>query len=167
LYNEKLPYSFPGFFHFGFFAHNDTLAAMYESCLHKQQEVKALFAPCLSDESKYQKIIELGRQLPALDPQYKVQNNLVKGCQSTMYLHSYLNGSYIIYEVSSDALISAGLAAIMVKIYSGETPETILKCPPTCLEELGISASLTPNRANGLYSIYLRMKQEALRFLIG
>ena len=70
------------------------------------------------------------------------------------------------FEAEADALISAGLAALLTQVYSGETPETILKCPPTYLDEIGISASLTPNRANGLYSIHLRMKQEALKLLM-
>lgn len=135
----------------------------YESCLNKQQQLRALFASCTSEESKYRKIMELGKILPKLDACHKKPSNLVKGCQSIMYIHSWMEGPYLMFEMESDALISAGLAAIMIKIYSGETPETILKCPPTCLDDLGIAASLTPNRANGLYSIHLRMKQEALK----
>lgn len=140
---------------------------MFESCLHKQNQVKALFSLCTSEEEKYKKIIELGRQQAPLEPQYKIPANVVKGCQSIMYMRSFmdLNG-YIFFEAESDALISSGLASILLQVYSGETPETILKCPPTYLEELGISASLTPNRANGLYSIHLRMKQDALKFLL-
>src|SRR4029077_20554700 len=93
-------------------------------------------------------------------------DNLVKGCQSQMYLHSYWSEDKIIFESESDALISSGLASLLVQVYSGETPETILKCSPTYLDEIGISASLTPNRASGLYSMHLRMKQEALRMLV-
>lgn len=83
-----------------------------------------------------------------------------------MYLRSVKKGDVIQFEAASDALISAGLAAILIMAFSGEAPETILKCPPSYLEELGISASLTPNRANGLYSIHLRMKQDALKHLL-
>lgn len=139
---------------------------MYESCLHKQQVVKDLFLSCQTEEAKYQKIIELGRQLPRLAEKDKIPTNIVKGCQSTMYLYSYLVEDKIIFEAESDALISAGLAAILLMVYSGETAETILKCPPTYLDELGIGASLTPSRANGLYSIHLRMKQDALKHLM-
>ncbi|MBA3721343.1 MAG: SufE family protein [Parachlamydiaceae bacterium] len=139
---------------------------MFESCLEKQNIVKQIFNACPTEEAKYQKIIDWGRELPKLKPIDKVPTNIVKGCQSTMYLHSFWTNDTIIFEVESDALISAGLAAILIKVYSGETPETILKCPPTFLEELGISASLTPNRANGLYSIHLRMKQDALKLLM-
>ncbi|KAF3362420.1 hypothetical protein PHSC3_001018 [Chlamydiales bacterium STE3] len=139
---------------------------MYEQCSKKQDEIKKLFEACTSEESKYAKIIELGRKLAPLDDAFKIACNKVSGCQSNMYLHSFKEGEKIFYKADSDALISAGLAALLLNVYSGETAETILKCPPNYLEELGISASLTPNRANGLYSIHLRMKQDALQFLL-
>lgn len=139
---------------------------MYTSCLNKQRHLKSLFNDCACEESKFKKIIELGRQQPDLDSQHKTPENIVKGCQSTMYLHSQHTADGIIFNASSDALISAGLAALLIQVYSGETPEAILKCPPDFLDELGVSASLTPSRANGLYSIHLKMKQEALKFLI-
>ncbi|PJD94253.1 MAG: SufE [Parachlamydia sp.] len=139
---------------------------MFSSCLLKQREVKTLFNACVSEEKKYEKIIELGRELPLLDPAYQTPENIVKGCQSTMYLRSFMQEGKVFFQAQSDALISAGLAAILMLVYSGETPETILKCSPDYLEELGINASLTPNRANGLYSIHLRMKQDALKFLL-
>jgi cysteine desulfuration protein SufE len=139
---------------------------MFSSCLQKQQKVEEIFFACPSEEAKYQKIIELGRALPRLGEQFKIPENFVRGCQSIMYLHSYEHEGTIFFEAQSDALISSGLAAILISVYSGETPETILKCPPDYLEKLGIRASLTPNRANGLYSIHLRMKQEALKLLV-
>ena len=87
------------------------------------------------------------------------------GCQSTTYLVSHLNDDKMSFYVWSEALISAGLAALLASVYNGESPEAVLKCPPDFLTDLGISASLTPNRANGLYNLHLRMKQDALRFL--
>lgn len=139
---------------------------MYESCLAKQESIKLLFASCSNEEEKYCKIIEMGRSLPPLTAQFKSPERLVKGCQSLMYLYSYLQNGRVLFEAESDALISAGLAALLLQVYNGESPETILKCPPTYLEELGIQTRLTPSRANGLYSMHLRMKQDALRLLI-
>lgn len=139
---------------------------MYKSCITKQNEIKRIFLLCNTEEEKYQKIMEWGRELTKLDNQFKTPENRVKGCQSTLFLHTFRHEGLLFFEGESDALISAGLAAILIKVYSGETPETILKCPPSYLEELGISASLTPSRANGLYSIHLRMKQEALKALM-
>ncbi|MEI8124631.1 MAG: SufE family protein [Parachlamydiaceae bacterium] len=136
---------------------------MFESCLEKQQQVKEFFKSCSSEELKYEKIIELGKQQKPLPLSAKISENLVKGCQSNTYLASSLENGLVVFHVESDAIISAGLAVILMKVYSGESPETILKCPPTYLDELGISASLTPSRANGLYSIHLRMKQDALK----
>jgi cysteine desulfuration protein SufE len=139
---------------------------MFESCLEKQRKIKEIFLACPSEEAKYEKIIEFGRQQVPLAPIAKIPENLVKGCQSQMYLHSYWSGDKIIFEAESDALISSGLAALLVQVYSGEAPETILKCPPTYLDEIGVNASLTPNRASGLYSMHLRMKQDALKMLV-
>lgn len=139
---------------------------MFTSCKEKQNQIKSLFAACPTEEAKYQKIIELGRDMLPLGDKYKIPENIVKGCQSIMHLRSYMQGETVIFEAQSEALISSGLAAILILVYSGETPETILKCPPDFLEELGISASLTPSRANGLYSIHLRMKQDALKWLM-
>ena len=139
---------------------------MFESCLAKQAEVIRLFSECKTEEAKYQKIIDLGRTSSKLPLAFKTPENVVKGCQSTMYLHTTYSNGIVTFEAQSDALISSGLAAILVIVYSGESPETILKCPPSYLEELGISASLTPSRANGLYSVHLRMKQEALKCLM-
>jgi cysteine desulfuration protein SufE len=136
---------------------------MFKTCEEKQQIVKDIFNACGNEEQKYQKIIELGRQQTSLQSSEKTPENIVKGCQSIMYLTSRLVDGKVFFEAESDALISSGLAAILIKVYSGETPESILKCPPAYLDDLGISASLTPNRANGLYSIHLRMKQDALK----
>ena len=139
---------------------------MYESCLKKQNEIKTLFSACSTEEAKYAKIIELGRSLAPLRQELKSEANRVQGCQSNMFLHTYEDSNRVFFEAESDALISAGLAALLLRVYSGEPAEVILKCPPTYLEDLGISNSLTPNRANGLYSIHLRMKQEALKLLM-
>lgn len=139
---------------------------MYTSCLNKQDEIKRLFSGCKSEEDKYTRIIDLGRAQPKLEGKDKIPENVVKGCQSTMYMKSEFVDGVMKFAAESDALISSGLAALLVKVYSGESPEAILKCPPTYLEELGISAALTPNRANGLFSIHLRMKQEALKAIL-
>jgi cysteine desulfuration protein SufE len=137
-----------------------------EECLRKQESVKALFAPLKSEEEKYVKIIDLGHKNPPLDARFKTPENIVTGCQSQMYLYSYMKDGKVYFEADSDALISAGLAALLIMVYSGESPETILTCPPQYIEDLGISTSLTPSRANGLYSVHLKMKQEALKFIL-
>lgn len=140
---------------------------MYSSCSQKQQQIIALFKSCETQEARYQKIIELGRALQRLESKHKTPENLVQGCQSAMYLFSQMDSdNKLFFQADSEALISAGLAAILLKVYNGEAAETVLQCPPDYLEHLGIRASLTPSRANGLYSIHLRMKQDALKLLV-
>jgi len=134
---------------------------------NKIENLKIHFSSLPSREILYQKIMEWGKKLPSFKPEWKSEENLVAGCQSLMYLYSsYKNGNVHFYA-SSDAFISTGLAALLIEIYSGEPPDTILITPPTFLEELGIPSALTPGRANGLASLYLKMKQEAIRYLVG
>ncbi len=139
---------------------------MFESCLAKQAAIKSIFENISSPEGRYEKIIEFGKNLPKIREELKTPANLVSGCQSQTYLNAYKENDLVYFEVGSDALISAGLAALLLNVYNGETAETILKCPPKFIDDMGISASLTPSRANGLYSIHLRMKQEALKLLL-
>lgn len=131
----------------------------------KCAEIKKIFAP-LNSEQRYDQLIALGRSLPPFPPHLKTPDRIVSGCQSTLYLHSTFIDGKLFFEATADALISAGLAALLISTYSGETPETILKRPPTFIAELGLAASLSPNRSNGLAHIHLRMKQEALKTLI-
>lgn len=138
----------------------------FQSCLNKQSEIKKEFIHCHDDESRHEKIISLGKKSPKMNPTNKTKENLVHSCQSQMFLHSYFKDGFVYFESESDALISSGLAALMIKVYSGEKPETILKCPPKFLEELSIQKSLSPNRSNGLSGLFIRIKQEALKFLI-
>lgn len=139
----------------------------YQKCLQKQQEIKTLFETCSSKGDKYEKIIEIGKNQPLMDRARKTAENRVEGCQSTMYLYSWVENGLVYYQAWSDALISSGLAWLLTQVYSGETPAACLKCPPNFIEELDLPASLSPNRANGLYHIHLKMKQDALKYLAG
>jgi len=139
---------------------------IFDSCQAKQQQVKLLFEGCSTPEKKYEKIIELGRQLDPYPIEFKTSDHIVKGCQSMMYLRAQLINGKIHFQAYSEALISAGLVALLLLVYSEEPPETILACPPRFLEELGIYSSLSPGRSNGLASLFQRMKKEALDFLI-
>ena len=116
----------------------------FDSCLEKQQRVKLLFSDCDTPQKKYEKIIELGRQLPAYPLELQTPDRLVKGCQSAMYLHTQLVDGKIQFLAFSEALISSGLAALLLIVYNDESPEAILTCPPDFLEELGIHGSLSP-----------------------
>ena len=131
----------------------------------KVEEIRKIFSECTSEE-KYEKIIELGQELSALAPNYKVDENLVSGCQSKLYLRSYFKEGKIYFEAEADALISAGLASLLIRVYNGQCPEEILKHDASFLKELGLGSSLSMTRAGGLSHILLRMKQDALKSLI-
>ncbi|CRX37988.1 SufE family protein [Estrella lausannensis] len=137
-----------------------------ESCIHRQNILKDRFFKLPNEEAKYDMIIQMGKKIAPMDPLYLQPENLVAGCQSQMFLVASEKEGKVFFQVASDALISAGLAALMLEVYNGETAETILTCPPVFIDELGIATSLTPSRANGLYSVHLRMKQEALKLII-
>ena len=136
---------------------------MHTTCYEKQKIVESLFADCCDTEAKYQRIIELGKKLPKLSSELKTNDRLVRGCQSKMFLFTTMSADKMRFQAEADALISAGLAHLLIMVYDNESPETVLKCPPAFLDNLNIPASLSPNRANGLYSLHLRMKQEALQ----
>lgn len=138
---------------------------MYDSCLAKQEALKKLFSGG-TRETKYHKIIELGKSLPPFLHEDQIEDNRVLGCQSQMYLTSVYSDGLVHFKAHSDALISAGLAALILSIYNMEAPETILKCPPAILHELGIPSIVSPSRANGLLSLYTKMQQVALKYLV-
>lgn len=139
---------------------------MYNSFFEKENKIKDLFAECTNKDSRYEKIIELGRSAIRLDKPLRTEDKKVPGCQSTMFLHSWLEDGRVYFRAWSDALISAGLAELLIRAYNGETPEVVIKALPTFIEDLDLAASLTPNRAGGLYQIHLRMKQDALKLLM-
>jgi cysteine desulfuration protein SufE len=142
---------------------NDT--ALFESCLNKQEKILTLFSTCSTAQLKYEKIIELGRKLPPYPTEFKTPDRLVSGCQSQMYLHASSVDGKVHFQAYSEALISAGLAALLIAAYHAEPPEAILSCPPRFLEELGIHETLSPGRSNGLSNLFLKMKKESVKFL--
>lgn len=135
----------------------------FDSCLHKQEKIKQIFENCHSPDEKYEQILKMGKELKNFDEKEKTEENLVKGCQSQMFLSTSVKEGKMHFKAYSDALISSGLAYLLLQVYDNEPPEVVLKCPPDYLQELGIFASLSPGRANGLASLHLRMKQEALK----
>ena len=109
--------------------------------------------------------MEKGKSLEAFREEWKTPTNLVSGCQSIMHLHSELADGNLTFYAKSDALISSGLAALLIEFYNGKTPEEVLTIPPTFIEEMGLADAISPGRANGLASLHLKMKQQALAFL--
>jgi cysteine desulfuration protein SufE len=123
------------------------------------------FSQLLTWEDKYKKIIELGRALEPMDATLKTEENLVKGCQSQVWLWATLTPEgKVKMSGDSDALIVKGLVAILMQIYSNSTPQEILQNPPDFIGELGFKENLSQSRANGLYSMIKQIRNYALAF---
>jgi len=109
-------------------------------------------------ESKYEYIIDLGKQLPDLDEKYKTDENIIKGCQSLVWLHAYMDGGLLKFEADSNAIIVKGLVNMLVKVLSGHTPEEIAKADVYFMEKVGLHQHLAQTRSNGLASMLKQMK---------
>jgi cysteine desulfuration protein SufE len=131
----------------------------------KIKKIKSFFANCSTPDETYDAIMELGKTLPPLLKNHQIEENRIQGCQSTTYIHTTYKDGLLFFEADSDALISKGLAALLILVYSGESPEIILKSPPIYLKELGISNSLSPNRATGMNDMWQRIQKDALTAL--
>ena len=113
---------------------------------------------------KYGLLIELGNELTPIDPKYKIESNLIRGCQSRVWLHQEFTDGRIIFEAESDALIVKGLVALLLKIYSDRTPHEILNSEPRFIDEIGLRQHLSPTRSNGLLAMVKQMKLYALAY---
>lgn len=135
------------------------------NCQAKQEEIKNQFLAFSTPEERYEKVIEMGRVLPPFPKEERREENRIKGCQSTLYIKITLHNGKVSIKAYSDALISSGLAALLIFIYQDEPPVAIIQCPPLFLKEIGILAALSPGRSNGLRSLYQKMRQIAVELL--
>ena len=113
---------------------------------------------------KYEYMIELGKTLPIIDPSLKSDDLLIKGCQSKVWLHAELKDDKIIYTADSDAIITKGIIAILIRVFSNQKPEAILEANTDFIDEIGLKDHLSPTRANGLVSMIKQMKLYAVAY---
>lgn len=113
---------------------------------------------------KYALLIEMGNELPELDPQYKTSNNLIEGCQSRVWLQADYTDGQIFFLGDSDAVIVKGIVSLLIKILSGHTPEEILSADLYFIDAIGLKEHLSPTRSNGLVSMLKQMRLYALAF---
>jgi len=130
----------------------------------KQDEIIHEFVRLSDWQDRYKHIIKLGMQLPDLEEEHKIDENLVRGCQSQVWLKTELDGDKVIFRADSDAAITKGLVALMVRFYSGETPDTILSTNPDFITKIGMQEHLSPTRSNGLASMVKQMKIYAMAY---
>ena len=113
---------------------------------------------------RYQLLIDLGNEQEPLPAEAKTDNNLIEGCQSKVWLDARYEDGKVIFKADGDALIVKGLVALLVKVYSGHTPEEILAAEPYFVEAIGLREHLSPTRSNGLLAMIRQMKLYALVF---
>ena len=133
---------------------------------HTEKDIVEEFALFDSWDDKYEYIIDLGKKLPALAQEHKLDENKVKGCQSTVWLVASLKDGKVYFEADSDAVIVKGLISMLIRVLSGRTPDEILDAPLNFINEIGMTTHLAQTRSNGLLSMVKQMKSYALAFKI-
>lgn len=133
----------------------------------RSDQIAQEFSKLQAWEDRYKKIIAMGKALPDLPDELRTEEAKVKGCQSQVWLHAKLNSKgEIEFEGDSDALLVKGLVALVLKIYSGSTPEEILTTQPDFLKAIGFEGNLSPSRANGLFSMIKQIRYFATAFAL-
>jgi len=113
---------------------------------------------------KYEYIIELGKELPQIKEEFKTEENKITGCQSQVWLHAEYNDGIINFTADSDAIITKGVIALLIKVLNKRTPKEIRETDLYFLEKIGLQANLSPTRANGLASMVKQLKFYAIAF---
>lgn len=111
---------------------------------------------------KYEYIIELGKDLPLIDPSLKTEDRIIKGCQSKVWMSSELQDGKVIYTADADAVIAKGIIALLVQVLSNESPQDIVDAELHFIKEIGLKEHLSPTRSNGLVAMLKQMKLDAL-----
>jgi len=111
---------------------------------------------------KYEHLIDLGKNLPIIEEKYKTDDHLIKGCQSQVWLHADLEGDKIKFTADSDAVITKGIIALMIRVLNNREPKKIVDADLAFIDEIGLKEHLSPTRSNGLVSMIKQMKLYAL-----
>ena len=123
-----------------------------------QQEIISEFSLFDDWMDKYNYLIEMGKDMPKIDERFKTNNHLISGCQSRVWLHSDLNEGKVNFTADSDAVITKGIVNLLIRVFSGHTPEEILEANTDFIDEIGLKEHLSPTRSNGLVSMLKQMK---------
>lgn len=130
-----------------------------------QLQIIKEFAPLEEWFEKYEKLIEFGKNMPFMEEHYKTEENLMSGCQSSVWITSRLENRKVIYQADSDTLIIRGIIAILLKVVNNQSPQDISTMDLRFLDDIGLSSNLSPSRANGLASIVNYMKDCAKKYI--
>lgn len=130
----------------------------------KEKQIVAEFENFEDWLEKYNYLIEMGKDLPMIDSKYKIKQNLITGCQSSVWLHAEYKDGRVYFSADSDAVITKGIVNMLIRVLSGQTPGAILEAKLDFIDEVGLKEHLSPTRSNGLVSMVKQMKMYALAF---
>ncbi len=129
-----------------------------------QQQIIDEFSAFDDWMDKYNLLIEMGKDTPVIDAQYKTNNHLISGCQSRVWLHASFTDNKVFFTADSDAVITKGIVNLLIRVLSGQSPDTILAADMGFLDQIGLKEHLSPTRSNGLLSMIKQMKMYAQVF---
>ncbi|HKK58090.1 MAG TPA: SufE family protein [Salinivirga sp.] len=130
----------------------------------KQQEIVDEFSVFDDWMDKYAYLIEQGKELTGLKDEHRTDNNVISGCQSKVWLHAEYNDGKIVFTADSDAVLTKGLVAMVIKVFSNEKPDAIINAEPWFIKEIGLEENLSPTRSNGLNAMLKQIKFYAMAF---
>ncbi len=129
-----------------------------------QDEIIDEFSMFEDWEERYQYMIDLGKTLPLIKEQYKTEDNIIKGCQSKVWVHAEMNDDKVEFTADSDAIITKGIIAILIRVFSNQHPADIIEANTDFIDEIGLKEHLSPTRANGLVSMIKQLKMYAIAY---
>ena len=129
-----------------------------------QNEIIDEFSMFEDWEERYQYMIDLGKDLPLIEAQYKTYSNIIKGCQSKVWVHAELKDDKLFFTADSDAIITKGIIAILIRVFSNQKPKDIIEANTDFIEKIGLKDHLSPTRANGLVSMIKQLKMYAIAY---
>ena len=131
----------------------------------KQQDIISEFDMFDDWMEKYEFIIELGKELPLINENFKTEDRLIEGCQSRVWLNSEINDGKMSFSADSDAIITKGIIGLLIRVMNNETPKIIVETDLHFIKDIGLQEHLSPTRANGLAGMVKSMKLEALKHI--
>jgi cysteine desulfuration protein SufE len=129
-----------------------------------QEEIIEEFAMFEDWMQRYEYMIDLGKSLPLIAPEFKTDDNIIKGCQSKVWVHAELKDNELEFTADSDAIITKGIIAILIRVFSNQHPKDILASDTSFIDQIGLKEHLSPTRANGLVSMIKQIKMYAIAF---
>ena len=129
-----------------------------------QDEIIDEFSMFEDWEERYQYMIDLGKTLPLIDGQFKTENNIIRGCQSKVWVHAEMDKDKVVFTADSDAIITKGIIAILIRAFSNQSPNDIIEADTTFIDVIGLKEHLSPTRANGLVSMIKQLKMYAIAY---